>query len=72
MSFLHYLSDLQENLAIRQWADVDLSNRQLDQTLHDLHFLLEVLESQEHPIRLLHPSFHDFLLSKQRCHDQHF
>jgi hypothetical protein len=48
------------------------SKEEVDQTLHDLHSLLEVPGSQEHPIRLLHPSFRDFLLDKRRCHDQHF
>jgi hypothetical protein len=51
---------------------LDLSKEKVDQTLHDLHSLLEVPQSQNHPIRLLHPSFRDFLLDKQRCGDQHF
>jgi hypothetical protein len=51
---------------------LDTSKEEVDHTLHDLHSLLEVPESQKHPIRLLHPSFRDFLLDKQRCRDQHF
>jgi hypothetical protein len=51
---------------------LDTSKEEVDLTLHDLHSLLEVPESQEHPIRLLHPSFRNFLLDKQRCRDQHF
>ena len=51
---------------------LNTSKEEVDQTLHDLHSLLEVLESQEYPIRLLHPSFRDFLLDKQRCKDQQF
>jgi hypothetical protein len=51
---------------------LDTSKEEVDLTLHDLHSLLEVPESQEHPIRLLHPSFRDFLLDKQRCRAQHF
>jgi hypothetical protein len=37
-----------------------------------LHSVLNVPESQGPPIRLLHPSFRDFLLDKQRCHNQSF
>jgi hypothetical protein len=51
---------------------LDISKEEIGQTLYDLHSLLEVLESQEYPIRLLHPSFRDFLLDKQRCQDQQF
>ena len=39
------------------------------QTLDDLHSVLEIPEGQELPIRLLHPSFRDFLLTKERCQD---
>jgi len=44
----------------------------IHQILNDLHSVLEVPESQEHPIRLLHPSFRDFLLDKQRCCNPQF
>ena len=44
----------------------------INQTLHDLHSIVEVPEDQGHPIRLHHPSFCDFLLDKQRCSNQHF
>lgn len=37
-----------------------------------LHSILNVPQNQSHPIRLLHPSFRDFLLDKQRCYDQSF
>jgi hypothetical protein len=37
-----------------------------------LRSVLDVSESQDSPIRLLHPSFRDFLLDNQRCRDQHF
>jgi hypothetical protein len=46
--------------------------RDVDQTLDDLHSILEVPKRQDSPIRLHHPSFRDFLLEKQRCRDQHF
>jgi NACHT domain len=44
----------------------------IDGTVDDLHSILEVPEDQDHPIRLHHPSFRDFLLDKQKCRDQHF
>ena len=44
----------------------------VDQTLSDLHSVLEIPERQPYPIRLLHPSFRDFLLSKERCQNPQF
>jgi hypothetical protein len=41
-------------------------------TLQHLHSILDVPDCQGPPIRLLHPSFRDFLLDKQRCCNQHF
>ena len=40
--------------------------------LRHLHSILNIPKDQDQPIRLLHPSFRDFLLDKQRCRDQHF
>ena len=40
--------------------------------IRHLRSILDVQENQESPIRLLHPSFRDFLLDKQRCPDSHF
>jgi NACHT domain len=42
----------------------------IQRRLRHLHSVLEVPENQENPIRLLHPSFRDFLLDKERCFDQ--
>lgn len=39
------------------------------QTLDDLHSVLDIPKAQELPIRLLHPSLRDFLLTKERCQD---
>jgi hypothetical protein len=53
----------------------DLLNQpkeQVNQTLEDLHSVLDVQESHEHPIRLLHPSFRDYLLNQQRVLDSRF
>jgi hypothetical protein len=46
--------------------------RKVDQLLTLLHSVLDVPESPDSPIRLLHPSFRDFLLSGQRCLDTQF
>ena len=40
--------------------------------LHGLHSVLEIPTEQEGPIRLIHLSFRDFLLSKDRCPDPRF
>ncbi|KAL9607560.1 MAG: hypothetical protein Q9167_007535, partial [Letrouitia subvulpina] len=39
----------------------------VDQTLNDLHSVLEVPQDPGCPIRVVHPSFHDFLLNQERC-----
>jgi hypothetical protein len=40
--------------------------------LRTLRSVLNVPEDTVSPIRLLHPSFRDFLLDKKRCSDEHF
>jgi hypothetical protein len=45
---------------------------ELDQTLDDLHSVLDIPEDQAELIRLHHPSFRDFLLGKDRCTDPQF
>lgn len=46
---------------------LDKSTKAVDHTLNDLYSILEVPSNQTDPVRLIHPSFHDFLLSKERC-----
>jgi len=41
----------------------------VNQTLEDLHAILDIPKQQRRPIRLHHPSFRDFLLDKDRCGD---
>jgi hypothetical protein len=41
----------------------------VSEILSNLHSVLEVPENNAYPIRLLHPSFRDFLLTKERCQD---
>jgi hypothetical protein len=40
--------------------------------LNHLRSVLEFSDTQEQPIRLLHPSFRDFLLSDKRCYSRQF
>ncbi|OCK72915.1 hypothetical protein K432DRAFT_314321 [Lepidopterella palustris CBS 459.81] len=49
-----------------------VSKEEVDQTLDDLHAILDVAKDQTHPLRLHHPSFRDFLLNKDRCNDSNF
>ena len=42
----------------------------IDVALGSLHSVLNVPDISESPIRVLHPSFHDFLLSETRCEDK--
>jgi hypothetical protein len=46
--------------------------KRTDQILSLLHSILDVPENQDSPIRVLHPSFRDFLLDEQRCLDDQF
>jgi hypothetical protein len=49
-----------------------MDQEQLDQKLADLHSILNIPDEQNIPIHLHHPSFRDFVLDKQRCHDLEF
>ena len=41
-------------------------------TLHPLHPLLDVPDSEDDPIRVFHESFPDFLVNPMRCEDERF
>jgi hypothetical protein len=43
-----------------------------NQTLDELHSILDIPRDQSRPLRLHHPSFRDFLLNKERCTDPNF
>ena len=49
-----------------------MPKQDIDQTLEDLHSILDIPEDQTRPLHLHHPSFRDFLVSKDRCCDLHF
>jgi hypothetical protein len=46
-----------------------LSKEEVDQTFEDLYAILDIPEDPTYPLRLHHPSFCDFFLSKDRCGD---
>jgi hypothetical protein len=49
-----------------------VTKEDINQTLDDLHSVLDVPKDQTQPLRLHHPSFRDFLLNNDRCKDQNF
>jgi hypothetical protein len=49
-----------------------IAKEDIDQTLEDLHAILDISEEQTCPLRLHHPSFRNFLLNKDRCIDLKF
>lgn len=44
----------------------------VDTGLRRLHSVLNIPPDEASPIRMLHPSFHDFVLEESRCTDQRF
>jgi NACHT domain len=44
----------------------------INDSLEDLHAILDIPKGEAHPLRLHHPSFRDFLLDKSRCGDSNF
>jgi hypothetical protein len=44
----------------------------INQTLNDLHAILDIPKDKTRPLCLHHPSFRDFLLDKERCSDLKF
>jgi hypothetical protein len=49
-----------------------VTKQRVNQTLNNLHAILDIPEDQTFPLRLHHPSFRDFLLDKKRCGDSDF
>lgn len=49
-----------------------VTKQEIEQTLEDLHAILDIPEDQTRPLCLHHPSFHDFLLNNDRCSDSNF
>jgi hypothetical protein len=44
----------------------------INQTVENLHSILDIPKDQTRPLRLHHPSFRDFLLDEEKCKDQNF
>jgi hypothetical protein len=49
-----------------------ISEEDIDETLEDLHAILDIPKDRIRPLHLHHPSFRDFLLNKNRCSDSEF
>ncbi|KAL8920505.1 MAG: hypothetical protein Q9208_006255 [Pyrenodesmia sp. 3 TL-2023] len=49
-----------------------MPNKAIEQSLRRLHSVLDIPKDVELSIRLLHPSFRDFLLDGSRCSDKRF
>jgi hypothetical protein len=49
-----------------------ISEEDINETLEDLHAILDIPKDQVRPLHLHHPSFHDFLLDRDRCSDPKF
>ena len=64
------LSDTLSTTALTSLLDLPI--RDMDEISKQLQAVLDVPDALDLPIRLLHPSFRDFLLDKNRCSDLHF
>jgi hypothetical protein len=51
---------------------LEIPEENVEQTLEDLHAILDIPKQSSRAIRLHHPSFRDFILSKDRCSDTQF
>ncbi|KAI9766763.1 MAG: hypothetical protein M1839_004767 [Geoglossum umbratile] len=51
---------------------VNIDAKYIDESLGDLHAILDIRKDRHLPIRLHHPSFRDFLLNRKRCDDLRF
>ena len=51
---------------------LDKSGLNINSTLNYLHLVLDILEQENKLVRILHPSFYNFLLDLERCLDQMF
>jgi hypothetical protein len=49
-----------------------VTKKDIDQTLEDLHSILDIPKDQSQPLHLHHPSFRDFLLNNNRCENPNF
>ena len=64
------LYDVLSSSALGRLLSIEIED--IDLALNPLHSVLNIPKNQESFIRLLHPSFRDFVLDKERCPDKHF
>jgi hypothetical protein len=51
---------------------IQIPEQRVNRMLKELHAILDVPKYHSQPLRLHHPSFRDFLFSKDRCEDKNF
>ena len=51
---------------------LSIPTKRVEKSLDSLHSLLDIQEDPRLPVRLLHPSFREFLVNEHRCKDSHF
>ena len=51
---------------------LQIPDEDVEETLENLHSIINIPSDKAHLLRLHHPSFRDFLLDKERCDDQRF
>jgi hypothetical protein len=49
-----------------------IPEQRVNRMLKELHAILDIPKDRGHPLRLHHPSFRDFLFSRDRCVDENF
>jgi hypothetical protein len=49
-----------------------IPKQRVNRMLKELHSILDIPKGHGQPLRLHHPSFRDFLFSKDRCNDENF
>ena len=64
------LSDTLSVSALAKLLNIPVKNVEL--VLGSLHSILDIPNNPKTPIRLLHPSFHDFVSNEARCEDSRF
>ncbi|KAL9012801.1 MAG: hypothetical protein Q9173_002458 [Seirophora scorigena] len=62
-----------DELSVSALAELlSLTDESVNAALNRLHSVLNIPDDKESPIRLIHPSFHDFLLDRRRCQNGRF
>ncbi|ERF74014.1 hypothetical protein EPUS_03829 [Endocarpon pusillum Z07020] len=57
---------------LQQSIIVEFTKEEKEETLNELHSVIDIPKDRFQPLRLHHPSFRDYLLSKSRCQDPNF